>query len=447
LSEAKVKDLESVKNILLNEFDFWIWTTIVKKSNNWNEISLSDKLESFYKAEISSRNKVDLSNLWDNLEFNFENIISFAKEALNQEKDIINKYNWKKFIFNSTEFDVIVNWKINSILLRYVRKWEDIWDKNLKLLVGNYINSLNDWFDFIAPFVEKTQLEDIWKIETQIERWIIGIDLLKNTYKNTLSVNALKLESKWKEWLRVFIDIVDMWIMNLNDFRKLASRIVSWDIKKEDLSDLLSAWQTATNRFQNLVSSIKKSYPNAKISLWWDEVFIFIPWKTQLESQKIITDLTSKLKNEDLVWRISNSTNKDNDKIFDNLDWFTSINKFFEKKVEKIINNNSNVKVKNFWLSEIKTLRDLKFFSSINLNIDKKVQKIISENTSNFLIDLKNIIDYNMIKALIIWKKDSYNISFDIFDRNIEWMTMWKISNFNLNVSKASNNELIISIK
>lgn len=232
LREAKVKDLESVKNILLNEFDFWIWTTIVKKSNNWNEISLSDKLESFYKAEISSRNKVDLSNLWDNLEFNFENIISFAKEALNQEKDIINKYNWKKFIFNSTEFDVIVNWKINSILLRYVRKWEDIWDKDLKLLVGNYINSLNDWFDFIAPFVEKTQLEDIWKIETQIERWIIDIDLLKNTYKNTLSVNALKLESKWKEWLRVFIDIVDMWIMNLNDFRKLASRIVSWDLKK-----------------------------------------------------------------------------------------------------------------------------------------------------------------------------------------------------------------------
>lgn len=52
-----------------------------------------------------------------------------------------------------------------------------------------------------------------------------------------------------------------------------------------------------------------------------------------------------------------------------------------------------------------------------------------------------------MIKALIIWKKDSYNISFDIFDRNIEWMTMWKVSNFNLNVSKASNNELIISIK
>lgn len=433
LKEAKIKDLDKVKSTLLKNFDFWIWTTIVQKRNKSWDLTANDKLEAFYKAEIASRNKVDLGELWDNLEFSFDNIKLFAENALIKEKEVVSTFVWKKFTFNSTEFDIVVNWKINNILLRYIRKWENIWDEKLYKLVNEYITNLNDWFDFIAPFVEKSQLNDVNIIEKQIEVGIIDTNLIKDTYKNTLSIDALKIQSKWKEWLRIFIDIVDMWIMNLNDFRTLAWKIVSWELKSNNINELLSAWQTATNRFQNVVTSIKDTYPGSKISLWWDEIFIFIPWKTELETGVILSDITKKLRKEDLVWRISNSTNKNNKKIFDNLDNFTSINKFFEKKVENIINNNGNVKVKKEGrLDGIRTLKDIKSFSSINLNIDIHIQKYITENTSKFIVDLKESIDYNMTKAVLSWRKDRYIFAF---------------KGFTVNVHKDTNNELIITIK
>ncbi len=431
LSNSKISDIQTIKHILLTEFNFWIWSTIVWKTIENNNIQ--NKMEAFYKAEISSRNKVELNNIWENINFDFNRIKDLSDKALKLEKAIILKFRYKKFNFNGSNFDVIVNWKINNILLKYVRKGESIWEPELFGMVEEYINTLTYGFDFIAPIINDVQLKSIDFIDRQLEDWIIQIDLIQNTYKKTLWVDALKIKAKWKKWLRIFIDIVDMWIMNLNDFRQLSLWVNKWNIDENNIWKLLKSWDTATNRFQNLVHEIRNIYPNSEIALWWDEIFIFIEWKTTEQSQNIISNISKKLKKEDLVWRVSSSNNNENENIYDYLDMITSINKFFEKKIEKIISNNSNVKVKkvdNLW--DIKLLKDFKWFTSINLDIDIKIQELISKNLSNFLINLKRAIDYNMVKAIIIWKRDKYKL-------NYQW--------FNIEIKKINNSELIISIK
>ena len=385
LKDAKIKNKWEVEKLLKEYFDFWIWSTIVEK--RWNVVSMEDKLSAFYKAEISSRNKVNFSKLWENLNFDFKNIQDFSYNIIHLEREIINKYEWKSFRFNNTDFDIIVDWKINNILLRYIRKWEDIWDKELANMVKKYIVNLNDWFDFIAPFINKNQLNEVKNIEDQITNWIINIKLFEKNYKDTLSIKTLKAKSKWKKWLRVFVDIVDMWIMNLSDFRDLALKVNSWKININNMDELLLAWSTVTKKFQNLVKSLKYKYKDIKISLWWDEIFIFIPWKTEKESAKIIENITNSLKQEELAWRISSSIIKNNEKIFDNLDWFTLINKTFEKLVEKVtFNNPDKIIINNNFINwGPKSLWNLKF-SGINLNIAKSNQKFVSENLVDIII-------------------------------------------------------------
>jgi hypothetical protein len=68
LKEAKIKDKEKIKNILIREFDFWIWSSVVVDA----DISGVNKIEAFYKAEIASRNKDDLNSMSANIEFKFE---------------------------------------------------------------------------------------------------------------------------------------------------------------------------------------------------------------------------------------------------------------------------------------------------------------------------------------------------------------------------------------
>jgi hypothetical protein len=336
--------------------------------------------------------------------------------------------------------------------LKYVRKEEDIWNNVLKSKIKEYIDNLNYWFDFIAPFTNKFQLDDITIIEKQIKEGIISTDFLQNTYKNTLSKEAIKVKSKQKKWLRIFIDIVDMWIMNISDFKNLAWDINSWKIWPENISSLLEAWKTATNKFQNLLVSLKKEYKDIQISLWWDEIFIFLPERDEAKNKTILKDISEKLDGQDLVWRISSSTNKNNEKIFDHLDWLTSVSKFFEKIVERIINNDKNT-IFNKSVSNETYLKELSL-SSININIENSIQILLLEKSDDFIINLQKSIDNNKIKEILSWKSKTYFISLNYFKKDKDWNIIWELQKFDLKIEKWTNKqwipinkELIISIK
>lgn len=451
LKKSKINTKDQIKKLLFENFDFWIWTSLVEyKWENNLEKSFSDKLISLYEAEISSRNPIDLNKIWYNLDFNFDNIKSLSKDILNMESEIINKFEWKKFIYNKIYYDIVVDNRINNVLIKYIRKGIDIWNTELFNIIKLYIDKLNNWFDFIAPYIDNSDFHNVASIDNQLREWIINVDLLFKNYKKSLSLNSLKIKSKWNKWLRIFIDIVDMWIMNLIDFKKLAWKINSWEITLGNISELLDSWITWTSKIQNLVNNLKLNYNDAKISLWWDELFIFFPGKTEQESINILSSITYLIKTEGLVWRLSSSF--DNSlSIFDSLDHNTSINKFFEEKIETIINTDINEKIVNtdeFYL----TLWKLKF-SSINLKVDKNIQKIVSWNISEIIKVIDTELDLNEFKNMLSWKTNSYKLPLKIQKIINNIYILWNKYNFLLTIERwknswiSSNKELIISIK
>lgn len=333
LSVADKQKLASkLKEELLANFDIWIWTSIVPEWAWW----FSEKLRAFYEAESSSK-KPDASWRFEATEFSFERVKEFAKKALEIEADIIAKFEWKKVEISWVKYNVVIEnlkWEkiINPILLRNVRKWVELPDKELNSLIKSFIWNLNDWFDFISPIVDWVSA-NIDDINRAIFDWVIDVKYLRENNKWTLTRTALESFAEWKPWTRAFVDIVDMWIMNLFDFRALAKKVASWEITEKQMLELTKAWWSVTDTFQQFVKELKAEW--IELSLWWDEVFMFSEKLTRAEMSKIIAENLEKLW---LRWRVTFSSEvNDTRRIFDWLDAQTWIIKKLEKKFEEVI--------------------------------------------------------------------------------------------------------------
>lgn len=404
LSQTKIKSKEELKKIVLEKFNIWIWSSKI----TWKTID--EKLVSFYEAEISSKNISDLSKLWENIAYNFDDIKKISKNILEIEKNLVSKYSWQKIEIFWVKYDIIVDDSINPILLREVRKWQEISNKVLNQELKKYIDSLNSWFDFISPYIKR---EDIWKIadlDRQISELKISRERIEKNYKWTYTKEALEKNIEWKQWISVFVDIVDMGLMNLKDFKVLASKVESWIITKENIWELLTAGNTATSKFQSLVNQIVIDYPKAKISLWWDELFVFIPWISKRETSIIIQDISKSLQRNNLKWRISHNfeTKIGN---FDYLDSITKVNKIFEKDLEKV-----------FYSKEFEKIDKL-IFNSINVEISWEIEKKFLKNSQIIYAKLNNPkenffeilekIDKTNLSKILTWEEKEIFIKWD----------------------------------
>ena len=396
LNASKQLSREEIKDKLLDEFDFWVWISKVPWKK-WDKLDNKIKLESFYKAEISSRVKPEWKDI-KLINYNFDKIKEFTNEVFKLEKEIIEKYDWKQFTLDWIDYNIVTeisNWEkvISGELLRYIRKWKDIWNDALNDSVKNYLDNLNNWYDFISPVINKSDYKKINNIDEAIKDWKIDVSYFEKNYKWTLTKEAIEKASNWKDWMRIFVDIVDMWIMNLVDFKDRAKLLQSWDIKPDDIKKLTEAWSTVTGKFQRFVKEIGK-IPWAKLSLGWDEVFIFIEWKTRKETAEVMNNITKELSSEWLRWRVSYSFDKATEWIFDNLDSLTKINKIIEKKIEENI----------IW----KKL-DIKVPNNLTVDIDPKIIWTKEWAFDNFLKKMENNISDDKIYELLNnssgWKK------------------------------------------
>jgi len=280
------KALEVAEKYLIKHYDFWIWKSKVS-GKPWEHISMTDKMISFYKCENSSK-MIGKTFEIKALEFDFETVKNFAQNALNIEKEIIKNFRWKKFEYTWVSYNItkiLPNWEIilNETLLRLVRKWNNINNPILQEKVKNYIENLNNWFDFIRPAIDIKKIEqESNKLNDAIISMKVPVKYLEKTYKWTLTKDVLFNYSSWKEWEKVFVDIVDMWIMNLVDFRNIAKQIVEWKINDKNLIPLLESWKSVTIKFQEFCKEIQKKFW-AKIALWWDEVYILLEWEKRSE--------------------------------------------------------------------------------------------------------------------------------------------------------------------
>lgn len=318
-------DYYTFEQKVLDNLFIWIWKSKVKW---WKD---QDKLNAFYQSEISARH--EQTDIVKGIEYSKERIESMAKKAIDLEKKIMDKFSWKTYLNNGEYMQVIIenhNWNkiINTDLLKRIRKWRSIWDnRELKEMVDEYIKTLNNGFDFIAPYINaKKDMKVAKQIEKEIQKWEFDIDHYVKDFKWTLAKWVFEAFIKSKTWSLYFIDIKDMWIMNLADFRKFAKQV---NEKWADNVDLTETWKSVTETFKKFVNELKKEHPNLKIALWWDEIYIYDENYIDISSS-----ISKNLENNWIKWRITQHHWQIDANTIKNLDINTVIIKKVEESIE-----------------------------------------------------------------------------------------------------------------
>ncbi len=413
------EELQNIKDTLL-KIDVGIWSSSVK-SSYWEE-----KVQAIRKIEIASKNSSG-----ELVEYDKNIVENNVRLALDAEKEIIEKYNNKTFKIKNDEFPVIIKDKINPTLLRFVRKWKEIEDKELSYLVENYINWLNNWLDFIFPTADNPQTAiknaewQIKLIDAYIE-WKIPYlpDMLtRYNYKWTLTKECFLEELEWQNWLSVFVDIKDMWILNLLDFREIAGKFFENPKEKE----LLKSWKSVTERFFYLVEEIKREFKelntDLQISLGWDEIYIFVKDNSNLSEEKIINTIKDKLAMKWMEWRITyDKLNGSWQNTYEHLDMSTLIIKQLEENIDKVQwkcylesqDSEFIYQCKKWQFSNI----DIKNIGKTNIDIEKIIN-IIRQHMS---------IYFEKFEKFLMWKDKNYKINQNDLDmkiiKNTHWLTL-----------------------
>lgn len=436
--ELIIQKTSQTKLVILRYFDFWVWESIIPK--NAHDI---EKLDAIRQAEVSSRAgniKTDTITL---KEYSSNDILSNLKKSLEMEQSIIEKFKWKKFRFEWVDYNIVFykNGKatLSTEALRYIRKYPDkITPKELSNMLQSYLNNLNSSLDFISPVKDElknggNEFEIARQIDKQIKSWVIDTRFLIQSYKWWMTKSAFFKNIEWKTGTKIFIDIKDMWIDNLVDFNLRAKQIVKlsedlqvWKIDQKTFDAqqrkiLLESGKSVSDKFIEIQKRIQTKYPNAFISFWWDEIYLFI----ENTPHNILTDINTNLT------QIFNSTNQkarividpntktpDSKRNFAQLEKITKLNKILEEAIEKQLTKK--------WLN-------------LNGNIPENTYIHIHENIREKILSPGFHMDdfFSEIKSIIEQK--------DVVGTKTKQLYLWKTSSgIDIHLKKSANNEIEI---
>lgn len=418
------KKASEIKTYIRENLSFWVWKVEVK----W-DIDDIEKLNLIRKAETAS--KLDVENwilsIW---EYSHDVIIWNIKNSQEILQKLKTEYLDKKFEFNWVKYDIFKNWKLTPEILRYVRKnpWE-IKPQKLETLVKNYYSNLNASLDFISPVkwdLENIAFKEAHRINNQIREWVVDKRYFCESFKWWLSKKFFFESVKQLDWKAIFVDIKDMWIDNIFDFQKRAEKILKiqndidiWIITpeiwiKEIENIMLEAWKDVTKKFSSIQENIARIYPEALISLGWDEIYIFLPKK--FDNPNIITDVkeivNSTNQNARVIYRETKQW-QNKVEVFDFLDKFSKINKSLEVNLEKVL------KKKNIDL----------IINSNSLSFSDEVLAQVSRSTFNFDELLNKFNDFLNVnyQKIFTWQNIIVTNLYEWIDLKI-YIENWNIS-------------------
>lgn len=257
---------------------------------------------------------------------------------------------------------------INPEIISMVRKKQLPISMQLYTDIKQIIDSLIVNWEFIAPVPQNSrwikaqnwyivplmELKKYKILKKQLATWKIDnpnmleqlVSMCENTYKDSLDKNTYysKINTPWQLF---FIDIKDMWTINLRDFSNKINKYVNWEISEKQL--FLESWSVMTNRFQLFIKKLKndleKIYPwkRAYIYIWWDETSFFVEAvEDDSETQAMINLINYNLNHTNMRWRVTNRLVKEDDthkwweKLVDSLDKLTLYSKIIEKRLSEI---------------------------------------------------------------------------------------------------------------
>ncbi len=376
------------------------------------------RLDTMRKWEISSkpleRTVEIIQKTYDEVE-NMRNL----RQVFELEAEIIEEFNWQQFHFRWNPYNIVFNnsWEywISTELLKYVRKYpEEIEPWSLVSKIKQYFWLLNNSLDYISPIRWKIDAKSeefvrAREINERFHNWVVDIKDLLETNKWWLTKQAFLETITWKKGHLFSIDIKDMWIENILDFRNLARKLIaledefnSWRITKEVCESRKAllyqeAWKAVTDKFIKFQEKIKKKYKEAVYRIGWDEIELFIPNWSETLSQ-ITWNLSDMLESSNLKSRMvsySFDWTTDVKTATSNLDKMTKVSKLLEEEIwwqlsreNRIWNvpNNTQVYVDGIWEMIMQEWFDFE-------GLFKQIKKVLSEN------DLKNISGEKVIEV------------------------------------------------
>ncbi|UFX83156.1 hypothetical protein [Candidatus Absconditicoccus praedator] len=327
------EDFNQIINVL-EDIDIGVGTT------NINSPNLVEKMHALRQTEIASKNAGGSL-----LEYSNDLIYNNIEKSLIIESEILQEYSGKCFFVGENKFPVLIGDSINPALLRFVRKGEPINDSYLFDMVSSYMEGLNLSLDFIFPGSEEP-IDEIRKAKSymhMINKYIAGNVstlpefLTHKNYKGTLTKQAFMQKINGKKGLSVFVDIKDMGISNILNFRKLAEQF--YNDGNED--HLLKAGFEVTKRFFYLFEELEKKFKemgvDIDISLGGDELYVFVEGQDyDISNDQILGIIKETISRKGFEGRIVHEkVNQGTEDAFDRLNSLSC----GLKKIEKIIDN------------------------------------------------------------------------------------------------------------
>ena len=329
----------------------WFWTESCIQYSIWKtRMDLEWETNKIERKEIlnNSNNELDekIGNINENnfkkySKTNSEWVIEYSTEW----GDYIEKFIVDQNIQSTNKIKIIdeKTWFYSKEIITKVRKNEIPEEFGLYKKVKKVINFLISNFEFIFPQWNCVgNIEDYKQIKNSIKNWtdLEKIDEYLNTYYKWFLPNYRfdKITNN-KEGQMYFIDIKEMWSINIIWFFEEYEKVINWEISYEKA--ILNSWLKMTNVFKNLLKNIEKEleWKEFYITTGWDEIKLFI--ENDFDHKKTCEMIQTQLDEDWVECRITTrkKEKKENiNELNDELDEKTEMSKEIEKFLQQIEN-------------------------------------------------------------------------------------------------------------
>ena len=350
-----IKD-ESIEEIEKENFPmtFFIWKWKIKKIDKFSKEENIQLSIGQVRLDLEKKSKKLPSWLLDAEEFkkNIE-IENMSYTENNCEYTIEGNYlkikeqKWRPIMIKIID----ENWFFTKEIITIVRKNKIPENLELYQKVKKSSDLLISNFEFIFPLWNCVgNIERYKKVKNLIKNWkdwkeLEVIDKYLDTYyKWFLSPSRFNKIIYNKKWQMYFIDIKEMWMINIIWFFEEYVKVQKGEITYEQ--SILNSGSKMTKIFENFLKNIRNQLEWKKIyiNVWWDEIKLFI--EDNYEHEKIVGIINNSLSEKDVSCRIT--TRKKNEEeciitISEELDKKTNKSKKIEHFLQ-IIENRDKIK-------------------------------------------------------------------------------------------------------
>ena len=422
-----INEIKLYKEYMSNNDKFNILYNKIKFLNNGSSINRTLKLGDDMDIESIKKKLNELTIKMDKREEEIKNMLNIKNNIIEEIKEKLLKQENEINNFNNRNINEVINKKIEEIENKLINNFSDKIN-NVKNQLTNDINKQNELIEKLKGNNEEN--DKFHLIEEKYNKLIENMDLSKKVMKISENSDTKNEEENNSEKIFIQKSEIDNIFKDNESIKKevkeINNKIINTDkvikqiennIKEKEI--LVNKINEKINNDNNLIKEINKKIEemnNNKIVKNDNNNNI----NTKVEEK--IKDINDKIKN--II---------DNSKI-NELKEKINHNEYLNKINYQFINEPINLKYK-LDITYTNTSAGWNDMFEVYISYKDNKEYLISPNTSNFTLEVYELLEYKKIKALRGHKNDI---------RTIRYFINKKTSNFNEYLISGDDNKLVI---